>query len=329
MYLYYYYFSFPMILISNIMIFFFKSFIYMWMIMEFNLMCFLSMVFVFKFKYNQMLMDYFLVQSYNSYLFLMSSVYLMIQDIWLVNLLMLISLSSKMGVPPFHIWYLSFMKNLNWMLFYLNSSLQKFIPLMIMSVLMKMSEFLLIYMIFLLFFLPLLGINFVFMKIVMSISSLIQVVWLIILMNFNKKMWMIYYLYYCIISFALIYLLNLLNVHYVYDLVQNKGSVNVMYLYNFMIFSLASLPPFSGFLNKMMFMDLMVENYSNLFLLFMFVVSLLNMYFYLRIMFINSLIYYSCMNKNVNWNKLDLYVSFKVISLNLVLLMLIMFYEMF
>nr|YP_010981217.1 NADH dehydrogenase subunit 2 [Exoristobia philippinensis]WOE90347.1 NADH dehydrogenase subunit 2 [Exoristobia philippinensis] len=320
MYKYYYFFSLPMLLITNLLIFLNSSPFFMWMIMEMNLMCFMNIISIYKFLYSQILMNYFLIQSFNSYLFLFSTIMLNTNFFNnVMNFLIIMAMLSKMGIPPFHMWYLNMMKQLNWIIFYLNSSLQKFIPLYITySYVNKINHYIFFFLI-LMFLSPMMSLKFFSMKIIMSFSSMIQMIWIINLMMFNEKMWLSFFIFYNFISLILILMFYSHNINYLYEMNSMKNNINTMFSMNLMIFSLASIPPFTGFMNKWMFMDNMNLTNSMYMLMMMMIFSIINLYFYSRIMILNSMIFQLNLNKNfkfinmtTNNNKLNYMINFSI-----------------
>nr|YP_010934907.1 NADH dehydrogenase subunit 2 [Lamennaisia ambigua]WKV28898.1 NADH dehydrogenase subunit 2 [Lamennaisia ambigua] len=321
MYVYYYYFSLPMLLISNFLVLLSDNFFFMWMIMEINLMCFISMLAVYKFCYTQILMNYFLVQAFNSYLFLFSSIlfsYNLMKNS--MEFFIFFSMISKMGLPPFHFWYMSFMKQLNWMLFFINSSMQKFIPLVIIYLNVSKSILITCLMMMMIFLSPFLSVNFFTMKFIMCFSSFIQILWLVNLMMFNEIVWIVFFLIYNLISFSLIYVFYKFNINYLHDLsLKNLNLIN--YLINFMIFSLASIPPLSGFLNKLIYFKCMIYVNSMYFLVLLMLFSLMTLYFYIRIMMFNSMIF------AVNVKKFNYLIkNFKMLNFSLAMMFTIFFF---
>nr|YP_009732919.1 NADH dehydrogenase subunit 2 [Diaphorencyrtus aligarhensis]QHU77265.1 NADH dehydrogenase subunit 2 [Diaphorencyrtus aligarhensis] len=323
MYLYFYYFSIPFLMISCVLITLTSTPIFMWMIMELNLICFINIISIYKYSFSQILMNYFLINTFNSYLFLFSSLMTNMKFMNVtMNFIIIISLLSKMGMPPFQAWYINFMKHLNWNLFFMNSSIQKFIPLFIIySITMKNNMYYLIYMILILTSIPIMAFNCHSMKIMMSFSSIIQMAWIMILMKFNEIMWFLFFMIYNLISFSIIYMFKTMNLIFTFDLTSTKFNPKMTYNLNFLVLSLMSLPPFTGFMNKWMFMNYMSNEISYMYLFMMTLYTVMNVYFYSRIMIFNTLIYSSSTNLNVK----NLNYKFNFMKLNLLLLIAMLF----
>nr|WDE24461.1 NADH dehydrogenase subunit 2 [Psyllaephagus sp.] len=325
MYMYYYFFSIPMLMISNLMIMISSSTFFMWMIMEINLMCFMSILSIYKFMFSEIMMIYFLVQAMNSYLFLISSM-LMNWDILSnpIFLMILISLVAKMGLPPFQSWYLKMMKHLNWIIFFFNSSVQKFIPLVIMSKFNQNNLLIKIISLILLLMIPLLSINSLSLKLVMSYSSMIQLLWILILMIINEKIWLSFFLFYNLISFNIYYLFYKFNKNYTFETMKMSPFLDM--LINFMILSFAGIPPFTGFLNKLMFFNMTSSKFSIFLNSLIMLFSLMNLFFYIRIIISPSLNFSTFLNlnmlnlnnSNMNFFKISLISTFMVFFFSMI-----------
>nr|YP_010939197.1 NADH dehydrogenase subunit 2 [Pseudoligosita yasumatsui]WLF85671.1 NADH dehydrogenase subunit 2 [Pseudoligosita yasumatsui] len=324
---------FPMLMISLMMILISNSWFSMWMIMEINLLSFIMLLIFDKNLNNDLLMNYFLIQSFNSYLFLMSSFMLnyfnnMIMFFFILNF----SLLTKMGMPPFYYWYLKMMKNLNWYNLIYMSTFQKIIPLYTFLMLMNFNliEVMLLNFMILMFysiFLSLIGLNQMNLKLLMSYSSIIQMSWIIIIMYMNEYYSMMYYLIYLLISLNMMLMFNMMNLNNLNDLMYMKMKNNLMYLYYmFMMFSLSGIPPMFGFLMKWLSLQLMT-NFLNFYLLMMLLLSsLVSMFFYMRMMFNNFLNYNFSMKINLKFiNYFE--INFNFFLLNWIMLIMLLFYE--
>nr|YP_011004813.1 NADH dehydrogenase subunit 2 [Leptomastidea bifasciata]WPT46954.1 NADH dehydrogenase subunit 2 [Leptomastidea bifasciata] len=311
MYLYYYYFSLPLILISNFMIMFIKSFFFMWMIMEINLISFISLILMNKFIYFEIIMNYFLIQTLNSHLFIMLNILINLNFLNKINIIFIfLSMLTKMGMPPFHQWYLKMMKFLNWMIFSINSSIQKIIPLFIINFYMfkntKLFFNLSLYTILISSFIPFLSINTNSLKMIMCFSSFIQLAWMMLIMFINEFFWILMFITYNFISISIYYFLFLFNINYLNNLnSMNFNKFKNLYNFMFMFFSLASLPPFSGFMIKILFNNIMFKFLNLMILMILMILSLLNLFYYMRILNLTIMMFYT--NNNMNFK----FINFK------------------
>nr|QVT11017.1 NADH dehydrogenase subunit 2 [Muscidifurax similadanacus] len=322
----------PMLLITNFLIFITNSLFSMWLIMEINLISFICLLVYDKNIKTENLINYFLVQVFNSYLFLLSMILmnynLMNMMIYLMNLSMLI----KMGSPPFYMWYLKLLNELNWMNIFFLSTIQKIIPLIILKniMIMEVSLFLnLIIMIFSMIYSSIKGLNMVNIKNIFCYSSIIQMSWIVILLMFNEMFSMLYLLIYLIIMLNLCMNFNLMNVNnllymYMYKL-NNKFNY---YMMNLSIISLAAMPPMFGFLMKLSSVQIMNSYLSFFVLMLMILSSLVSMNFYLRIMFNNMIFNSSSMKLNLKFINLIMNKDYKNLMVLFMMLLMLMMYEL-
>nr|YP_011004800.1 NADH dehydrogenase subunit 2 [Anagyrus jenniferae]WPT46941.1 NADH dehydrogenase subunit 2 [Anagyrus jenniferae] len=334
MFLYYYILSIPILILSNMLILFNKSFFYMWMVMEINLISFISILIMNKFIYSELILNYFLIQSFNSQMFLMIN---LLTNLNFMNkftkIIIFLILMSKMGMPPFHMWYLKMMKFLNWMIFFINSSMQKFIPLMILNYYFIYNN-MMFYMLTLMTLIicsimPLFSMNTSSMKLLMSFSSMIQISWILILMNSSEIMWILYFNIYNLINLSLCLMFYYFNINYIFNFNSNKFKKKTnLYFISIQMFSLAGLPPFTGFLNKWMFINNLFNFMSIYFNLMILVFSLMNLFFYSRTILQIMMFYYNSFNLNFKFINYKNIKSLKLLFLMIYSMFLLTLYEM-
>nr|YP_010580156.1 NADH dehydrogenase subunit 2 [Trichogramma cacaeciae]UZS90457.1 NADH dehydrogenase subunit 2 [Trichogramma cacaeciae] len=326
---------FPMMLISNFMIFLSNTWITNWMIMEINLISFIMMMIFDKNMKNELLMNYFLLQTFNSYIFLFSSLLMnymnmMFFFIFLMNLAML----TKLGIPPFYIWYLKIMMNLNWLNLLFMSTIQKIIPMLIFMMLITFNNkylfFFNVWMIlFFMFIISILGLNQINMKLILAYSSMIQISWMMILSYLNELIFFNYFLIYFIISINLIFMfykMNFLNLNQLSILKFNNKYVYVLLM--MLMMSLSSIPPMFGFLMKWISIDLMSKNLLFFMILMMIFNSLISMFFYIRIMFYSLVMNFYSMKMNFKFLNFKNYMNNNFL-MNWFMFVMLMIYEIF
>nr|YP_010031617.1 NADH dehydrogenase subunit 2 [Necremnus tutae]QOV03012.1 NADH dehydrogenase subunit 2 [Necremnus tutae] len=328
---------FPMLFISSLMIFLSNSYFSMWMIMEINLISFISMMIFDKLiKYNN-LMNYFIIQSFNSYLFLLSSLFLNNNNNSILNffiMMMNFSMMMKISIFPFHIWYIKIMKNMNWMNIFLLSSFQKIIPLYclnyiynLLNILLKINSLMILLSSLMC---AIIGINQIFLKLMMSYSSMIQMSWIMIIMFINEKSAILYYLIYMMINFSLMMMFYKFNMNKVSDFHIMKFYNKFLYLMMMlMMMSLAGTPPLLGFLMKWVSVE-MINIHIPMFMLMMMIFnSLISMFFYYRIIMNSMLKYYMMMKIKFKMLNINNKINKNVIIMNFMTLFFLMIYEIF
>nr|UVN15299.1 NADH dehydrogenase subunit 2 [Nasonia longicornis] len=328
---YCYIFFIPIIMISNLMVFISSSWFSMWMIMEINMISFISLLIFDKNIKKEMFMNYFLVQTFNSYLFLMMNLlleYNLSKDIFLM--LMNLSMINKMGIPPFYFWYLKIMNNMNWINIYLMSTVQKIIPLIIMSNLLNYKFSMLFNLLIMLLssiYSSIKGMSQSNLKFIFCYSSIIQISWITILLIFNEMMSMNYFIIYSMISLSLCMMFNKYNINHLINMKMLKfNNIIIYYLMNFNIFSLASIPPFFGFLMKLIVMKELFISLPMIIFIMLIMSSLISMFFYLRLLFFNIMI--NSFSKKINFKFINYNNSYNYKIMLLLWMMMLLFLVM-
>nr|QVT11030.1 NADH dehydrogenase subunit 2 [Muscidifurax sinesensilla] len=322
----------PMILVTNLLMFITNSMFSMWMIMEINLISFISLLICDKNMKTENLINYFLVQVFNSYLFLLSMILMnysmMDKMIYLMNLSMLV----KMGIPPFYMWYLKLINNLNWMNIFFLSTIQKLIPLIILKniLITEFSMFINLMIIILSsIYSAIKGLNEINIKNIFCYSSIIQMSWVISLLMFNEMFSMLYLVIYSIIMMNLCYNFNNLNLnnYMCMYLIKLNNKFNY-YMMNMSIISLAAIPPMFGFLMKFSSIQILENYLSFMVLMIMVMNSLISMNFYLRIIFNNMIFNSKTIKLNIKFINFIINKDYKNIMLLFMMFFLLMMYEM-
>nr|AZL93151.1 NADH dehydrogenase subunit 2 [Ceraphronidae sp. ZJUH_2016007] len=269
-----------------------NSFLIIWLIFEFNLLMFLFLVYLSVFVFNSMMLIYYIIQSLSSLMILFSGIYFD-GSLWLLYLFMFFMV--KLGVPPFHYWFIYLLKELDWLGGLILMTGQKFLPLLIFYQLMLFNNlmfgFMVIFMIFMFK-----SLNFINLKVLIGYSSIVQTYWLILSMYFSSFLFINYLFIYLInvgglvSCFYLNGMKNLLDIFFV-------GYITIMILL-FMGISSMGMPMSMTFIIKLMIFEVTVL--KNFFFILIMLSSLFMMV-YIRLM-INSFMLNSFINKLVIYN---------------------------
>nr|QTA50563.1 NADH dehydrogenase subunit 2 [Sycophila sp. 2 JXW-2020] len=317
----------PVLILSSVSIFFVSSWFYQWIIMEINMISFISLVLADKKSDSSLCIQYFLVQSIMSLIFVALSLNLDFLNFFndfsiyfALNLILLI----KMGLPPFFIWYNKFVMGLSWLNMFFLTTIQKIIPLFIFYDL-SIYQFNNIYlfnlfcMLLFSFYCAMMGLFITNLKLLMSFSSIIQMVWIFFLMYLSEYYCLIMFFVYMIISlsmFLFFELFNCLNLLDLNMLILNNFWFKVLFISIF--FSLSGLPPFFGFLLK--WIAIYIFNYylSFFFILFLIFNSLISMFFYSRIIF--NFFFFHWISLKVNYLMINYHFNLNIILVGLIFL---------
>nr|WCS91802.1 NADH dehydrogenase subunit 2 [Dyscolus diopsis] len=310
-----------------------------WMGLEINLLSFIPLL---KSKNNsystESSIKYFLVQSLASTIFLFSILMIMmtnnlISDILNINVFMMMMINSslllKMGAAPFHFWFPEIIEGMNWMNSLVLMTWQKIAPMMLLSYTIKYSN----YIIFIIIMSTLIGsiggLNQTSLRKIMAYSSINHLGWMVSSFLTSEMIWILYFSMYSFISVTLIYMMNYFKIFHLkqmYSFMNKNPIIKFTLLLN--LLSLGGLPPFLGFLPKWMLIQYLSNNYMYL-LFFMIMMTLITLFFYLRIAYTslilshNELNYNILMNLNMKTNMIMTILSF--ISINGLILCTILF----
>nr|YP_010251414.1 NADH dehydrogenase subunit 2 [Carios vespertilionis]QTW91411.1 NADH dehydrogenase subunit 2 [Carios vespertilionis]QTW91424.1 NADH dehydrogenase subunit 2 [Carios vespertilionis] len=301
--------------ISIFMAFSTSSLFSLWISMEVNMMSFIPIMNMKTMSSTNSIILYFMVQALASSLFIMT---LMIFFLGIINsnltYLLMCPLLIKMGAAPFHIWFPQVSEGMTLKTFLILSTIQKLIPLQVTS--LMSNKILMIPVIMSSLLGSLGGLNQISIRKIMAFSSITHLAWMLSLILINSNLWLVYFLIYTLImtkimNFFSIFNFSNLNQNYCIMTFSNALTISILLL------SLGGLPPFLGFFMKWFSFKLIMIQFKILSLPLLFS-SLLNLYFYIRII-------YPLLLKNFNFNKFTLNYNNMIMSLIFFQILAIMF----
>jgi len=198
------------------------------------------------------------------------------------NFYMLINLRlfMKLGVSPFHSWFIAILKTSSLITLFMLSTVQKIIPLVIIFNI-KLNNFLIFIVIFLtLIFIIILLPRTININKVLAISSINNIIWLIMNVLFSIKI---------IFLFMVIYMylvMGFINIYSFYNINMFTQMNSIIFFDKFFLvivfISLGGMPPILGFLRKIIILKIILNNFISLVIVFIIVISsVLLLYFYL------------------------------------------------
>lgn len=266
-------------------------------------------------------------------MYIISIVIINYNNINIFILLINIRILNKLGMPPFYYWYLKIINNLSWINILLLSTIQKIIPILILRNLFNLinSNFLIINLFLIIIYIiyrSIIGLFQSNLKYLICYSSIIQICWILIILLFNEIICIIYFLIYRITSINIFYLINKFKINNLVSLSYLKiNNLLVFYQINIYMYSFASLPPFFGFINKL----IIVQNLRNLlpFLTILIIIfrSLIRILFYLRLSFNNIIINSVSIKLNYKFNKIFYSMNYTMLFLIWISIIIILIYE--
>jgi len=259
-----------------------QSLLGVWVRIELNMLRFLLIISTLEVDtYSENVMKYFIVQSFASAVFIFSSCLSMIISP-LIFFFVYLAILVKLGLAPFHSWFLNLIELSSLNILFLLSTVQKIIPLYILSSL-KEKWSLIFALVLTLFVRVRAGRAYIGLKALLAASSIRNLVWVVISreISLGLAFW-----------FFFIYSLNLLMlIRFLIpggkDLTRRLGNKDVwIILVIFIVFlSLGGVPPFVGFFAKLVVLKELSSFISRRFLLLVLFCSGLIIVFYINYSF--------------------------------------------
>nr|YP_010371608.1 NADH dehydrogenase subunit 2 [Sphegina sp.]UOW81236.1 NADH dehydrogenase subunit 2 [Sphegina sp.] len=309
-----------MIIISS------NSWLGAWMGLEINLLSFIPLMSDNNLMSNEASLKYFLTQTLASSILLFSTILFMYQNNFMnqifinnyINMMILSSLLMKSGTAPFHFWFPNVMEGLNWMNALILMTWQKIGPLMLISYLI--IKYMMFWCIFLSIVIGSLGgLNQTSLRKLMTFSSINHLGWMLMSMYSNESLWITYFMFYTFLSFNLIFLFNMFKLFHINQLFSLFFYNKILKFSLFLnLLSLGGLPPFLGFIPKWLTIQYLTFNNQLFMLTIMIIMTLITLFFYLRLCYTTFMLNYFENNWtfNIYWNNtlMNMYLFFSFIS---------------
>lgn len=253
-----------------------------WLGLELNIISFLPLIFKEDEYSAERAVKYFIVQAIASQIFILGAVFL--KDYNIFNVLILVALSLKLGVAPFHFWYASVAQGLTWGQNIILMVVQKIGPLhLIFSGLSHINGFVIFLIITSCVVGGLGGLNQNQLRKIIAYSSINHISWTMAAMLNSSWLWLKYYFVYCYIRIFVIYQLLRVSVFSVKGLIGDH-SVSFVSSFSFSLLSLGGLPPFLGFIPKWRVIRILSEVGGHILGVFLATFTLISLYFYVRLL---------------------------------------------
>nr|QLY89827.1 NADH dehydrogenase subunit 2 [Azelia cilipes] len=126
----------------------------------------------------------------------------------------------------------------------------------------------------------------------------------------NNMLWMTYFMFYSFLSFAMIFMFNMFKICHINQLFSLFFyQKNLKFFLFFNLLSLGGLPPFLGFFPKMLVIQSLTINNQLFLLMFMVLMTLITLYFYMRLCYSAFMLNYYENNWQINSNYNFLYMK--------------------
>lgn len=293
-----------------------NSWLRIWIGLEINLLSFIPlMITPNNSPSSEASLKYFITQAFASSLLLFFIIFsilksnLTIEILYLKNLNFLIymSLIIKLGAAPFHFWFPNVLEGLNWINNFIIITWQKIAPIIIISYSI-INYIIIIIIIFSIVAGSLGGLNQTSIRKIIAFSSINHIGWMLSALFFNERLWYLYFLTYTIINRRLIFLFHHIKIFYlnqIFSLFINSYLIKFIFIINFL--SLGGLPPFIGFFPKWIIIQSLSIIHQNSLIFIIITITLITLFFYLRISFSAFILNY----ENIKWNY---HLNFNILS---------------
>nr|WGT88925.1 NADH dehydrogenase subunit 2 [Sclomina erinacea]WGT88951.1 NADH dehydrogenase subunit 2 [Sclomina erinacea] len=288
------------VIVGTVLVVSSESWLSMWMGLEMNMMAFIPLIYSEKVNSTfESCMIYFLIQSMGSILMLisilMNPLFSISQTLEqeLFSMMLAISMVLKMGGPPFHFWFPEILDKMTWSGCFILMTWQKMAPMYILSCIIDLNS------LFMSIITPIMvltgsigGLNQTSIRKIMGYSSMDHMGWMIVCMKFNNSLWMFYFLIYTIILASIIYTFNFYSTYYINQYSNKSLNFTEKFMIIIAFLSLGGLPPFLGFLPKLIVIQLTIMYNSHIISMILVMTTLITLFYYIRlissILLINS-----------------------------------------
>lgn len=219
-----------------------------------------------------------------------------------IRIILIFSLLIKIGIAPCHLWYPSVITSIAWIPALVLSTWQKIAPLSILSfILIKTSSWLIIVLARLNAAIGgMIGLNQTHLRTIIAYSSITHIGWILALVYRNMPIpTIIYFTIYALLIAPIFLLMYKINTKTLSQLNTRTINFKNQYLLLPLLFlSLGGLPPLTGFFPKWFSIYIISPN-SYILLIFLILGSVINLYYYLNIIFSSTL---RKNTSNITWN---------------------------
>nr|YP_009179657.1 NADH dehydrogenase subunit 2 [Calliphora vomitoria]ALK60697.1 NADH dehydrogenase subunit 2 [Calliphora vomitoria]QLY90071.1 NADH dehydrogenase subunit 2 [Calliphora vomitoria] len=296
-----------------------------WMGLEINLLAFIPLMSDNKLMSTEASLKYFLTQALASSVFLFAVILFLLNSSktnsnYFMEMMIFSSLLLKSGSAPFHFWFPNVMEGLSWTNALILMTWQKIAPLMLISYIifkpLIMTSIILSSLIG-----ALGGLNQTSLRKLMAYSSINHLGWMLAAMYNSNLLWLTYFMFYSFLTFAMIFMFNMFKTSHVNQLFSLFFHSKIMKFFLFFnLLSLGGLPPFLGFFPKWIVIQSLTINNQLFLLTFMVLMTLITLYFYMRLSYSAFMLNYY----ENNWLNSSIYKS-----INMKIFMIFSFFSSF
>ena len=296
-----------------------------WIGLELNLLSFLPLITSKTNIYtSEAALKYFLIQALGSAIIVRATPTALIfsYQIHTPDIIILSALLIKIGAAPFHLWFPRVIQGISWPLCITLITVQKIAPIMLLSHVLNSNPWNLTQIIIITSSIlsrtigSLRGLNQTITRIIIAYSSINHIGWMLAAITIRKPLWFYYFLIYAAVSSSVIIIFHINQIYHFNQLsLIHPSTLTKISLFTSLL-SLGGLPPFLGFLPKLIVVKELAFSFQIIWLIFILGRTLLVLFFYLRIVSTSLLLSSTLI-------KIQLYKTNKTINLTLIFINLL------
>lgn len=277
-----------------------SSWFIIWIGLELNLISFIPLL---SSKINiyssEASLKYFLIQALGSITILSVMPFLFFNQN-LFSAYILLAILLKIGARPLHLWFPMVLQGVNWSICFLLSTVQKIAPIALLIHLNTTywnQSIIFLSSVLSAVIGAVSALNQTLLRKLMAFSSINHLGWMLRSIYINFKLWLYYFIVYIIITVTVFYIFEVTQSYHINQLSQvnvNPKDKLILYL---SILSLGGLPPFLGFLPKLLIIKTLINHGMIFWLRVLITRALIRLFFYLRIIISRSAFYFSAHRK--------------------------------
>lgn len=229
-----------------------------------------------------------------------------------------IAILTKIGAAPFHFWFPEVIEGLRWINGLIILTWQKIAPIIILIYSYKIIALISIAIVSSILIRGVIGINQTRLRKIIAYSSINHIGWIIRSIIIIQSIWIIYLTIYSTITTAVTIIIKTINTFHINQLINainNKKPLKILFIMNFL--SIGGLPPFIGFFPKWITINFLVNRNFIVISLIIIVITLMTLYFYIRITFSALVIKTTEINfklLRLKNSPLTIYINFIILS---------------
>nr|YP_009941525.1 NADH dehydrogenase subunit 2 [Pseudocrangonyx joolaei]QOC70583.1 NADH dehydrogenase subunit 2 [Pseudocrangonyx joolaei] len=285
-----------------------SSWFMIWLSLEVNLLAFIPLALKKHNKYNaESIIKYFLIQASASIL-IISPIFFHLQSNSKISYLITIALMLKVAAAPTHQWMPALIEGLSWPSTFILMTIQKIGPMLLLPIFMN-SYITYIYIYASILIGSLGGFNQLNLRKILTYSSISHMSWFITSMAISYSLWWIYFTVYMMIMATITLTFHMLKAEILpQTLMYNNSSSNIIFSLSFL--SLGGLPPFSGFIPKLMVVRQLIEQPSLLLPMTLIMGTFISLFFYIRMLYSYLFAFSSTLTFTMNFHKSSTLLDF-------------------